>query len=401
MDKKLRTQSIDLSVENYLKYEEERMESEIIKFRTFNNKRYTLNNHLIPYLLDIGITKTRQINDDTFSRYLIYRKGVTKLTLQMEISQIKDFLSNWLVKKRLIEPEVVSNKKLFPEVKIKMNDLMSNPPISGKDWMVINQEIRRWVKESIDMSNHRVNLWRNLFWNFTMISKNSGCRPEELMKLKWRDVDVVDVGRISESKRQGEIEDMKSEGIDVISNENYDDGGWVEGKESIGREQRLISYITVTSGKTGQIREVPTNTGYVFVRWRDFLNSYYDKHFTNEEVQGNDLVFGNVNNEGKPYYYTMFTKSWRTIRELVQDRLEGNKFSDEPYTIYSMRSTFIENKLVDGLDLFLLSRISGHDPKVLLKYYERMDIRKRSEEITAIHYGKRKKDYKTIQLFNE
>ncbi|MFL0767872.1 MAG: hypothetical protein AB8A42_08120 [Prochlorococcus sp.] len=174
MDKKLRTQSIDLSVENYLKYEEERMESEIIKFRTFNNKRYTLNNHLIPYLLDIGITKTRQINDDTFSRYLIYRKGVTKLTLQMEISQIKDFLSNWLVKKRLIEPEVVSNKKLFPEVKIKMNDLMSNPPISGKDWMVINQEIRRWVKESIDMSNHRVNLWRNLFWNFTMISKNSG-----------------------------------------------------------------------------------------------------------------------------------------------------------------------------------------------------------------------------------
>ena len=401
IEKKLRTQDVELSVHNFIEYERERMESGLIKYKTYNQRKLCLNKHLIPYLKSRGITKTRQINDETFSHYLIYRKGIKKLTVNGEIVMIKNFLSEWLVKKRLIEPEVVSNRRLFPVVKIRMEDLMSNPPINGYDWKIINLEIRRWVRESTNIVNHRVNLWRTIFWNFTLISKNSGCRPEELMKLKWKDVEVVDVGRISESMKEEEIQELRSEGIEVFDDESISDGGWVESNKSFGREQRLISYITVTSGKTGQIREVPTNTGYVFVRLKDYLNNYYKQHSSNRQVEGNDLVFGNVNNYGRPYDYSMFNRNWRNRVRVVKDKLKGNKFTDENYTVYSMRSTFITNKLISGLDIFLLSRITGHDVKILMRHYERMDIRRRSEEITKIEYGRRRNENIKVKLFDD
>ncbi len=400
-DKKLRTQPVEQSVEEYLSFERERVDSGLIKYGTYKIKKQTLRNHLIPYLKEKGINKTRQIDDDTFSHYLIYRKGSKKLTIGNEITVIRGFLSNWLVKKRCIEPEVVSNKNLFPDLNIRMTDLMGNPPISEKDWRSINVEIRRWVKESTNIPKYQIHLWRMIFWSFTLISKNSGCRPEELMKLRWRDVEVVDVGRISETKKQEELDELRSEGIEVHDDDEFYGGNWVDSLDTIGREERLVSYLTVTSSKTGQIREVPTNTGRVFIRLRDYLNQYYNKHFSNRQVSGNDLVLGNIYNENKPYPYSMYNRNWIDTINNLRTKLEGNRFTDERYTIYSMRSTFITNKLIEGLDIFLLSRITGHDVKILLRHYERMNIRERSEEITTIDYGKEKKEYVTVQLFND
>ena len=75
----------------------------------------------------------------------------------------------------------------------------------------------------------------------------------------------------------------------------------------------------------------------------------------------------------------------------VGNDLKGHKFSERNYTIYSMRSTFIEDKLLEGMDIYLLARLCGHSVTVLMKHYERLDLRTRAEEITAIDYGKRKK----------
>ena len=52
-----------------------------------------------------------------------------------------------------------------------------------------------------------------------------------------------------------------------------------------------------------------------------------------------------------------------------------------------MRSTFIEDHLLKGTDIFLLARIAGHDVKTLMQSYERMDIRRRAQEITSINWG--------------
>ncbi|ABM78931.1 hypothetical protein [Prochlorococcus marinus] len=400
LDKKIRTQLVEKAVTEYLKYEHNKLDAEIIKKTTYDRKHLTLIKHLLPYLTQEGITKTRQINEMTFQNYLIYRKGMTKLTWMTEIVVIKEFLSNWLLKHRLIEPEVVADKNLFPTIKIRQDDLMANPAINADDWTVINKEIRAWVSRGASHPNHRVHLWRTLFWHYTLIAKNTGARNEELRKLRWKDVEIRDVGRISASKKQEEIEELEAEGIEVIDDGNNDNTGWASNPNELGREERLIAYVTVTSGKTGQSREIPTSIGYAFVRWRDCLNDYYLKNGFDKQVSGNDLVFANINNNGKPYVKSNFNQSWALIRTAVKSRLKGHKFSNQNYTLYSLRSTFVENKLLEGCDLFLLSRICGHDAKVLLKHYERLDIRERAEELTALPFGRTKKQDIKVDLFS-
>ena len=233
---------------------------------------------------------------------------------------------------------------------------------------------------------------------FTLVMKNGGFRPQELMDLRWKDLEIRDVGRISETKYREEVEELESDGIDVIGDLDKTSNEWSSSPEELGRVERLICYITVTSSKTKQTREVPTKLGSVIIRWKQYIDKYLDDHNIKKEITGNDYVFGNIRNECKPYPYPMYSKIWCQIRRSVKDRLEGHKFSNHPYTIYSMRSTFIENHLINRLDLFLLSRISGHDPKVLLKHYERIDIRLRSEEITNLPFGKRSKEDIKIEI---
>lgn len=88
------------------------------------------------------------------------------------------------------------------------------------------------------------------------------------------------------------------------------------------------------------------------------------------------------------------------MREL-KPLLKGHKFSERPYTIYSMRSTFIENMLLSKMDIFLLSRICGHSVDMLTRHYERIDVKERAEEITKINYGARDRDKIVVNLFED
>jgi len=397
--KKKISEPIADAVDAFLNYEYKRVEAGIIKEITYYAKSSVLKSTMMPYLESEVVRYTRDIKENTFHNFLIYRGGKKKLTWKNEIIKIKDFISNHLVKHRLIEAEVGASKTLFPKVTIRMDDLLANPPLSKQDWMVFNKEIRHWVKEGENNSNHRVHLWRVLFWTWTLVAKNSGARPEELRKLKWKEVEVRDVGRISQSKLEQEIAELEQEGIEVIG-DDAPNSGWAINPNSLGREERLIAYITVTSGKTGQYREILTNLGSVFLRWRDYINAYYEKHNIKRSVSGNDLVFGNINNEGKTYTHANYRLSWSNIRRRVSDKLQGNKFSNEPYTCYSMRSTFIQDKLLEGLDIFLLSRISGHSPDVLLRHYDRLDIRERAQEITSLPFGIKKNEDVKVELYS-
>ena len=101
----------------------------------------------------------------------------------------------------------------------------------------------------------------------------------------------------------------------------------------------------------------------------------------------------------RPWERNQFGKAWTKARNAVGPQLKGHKFSKKPYTLYSLRSTFIEDHLVKGTDIFLLSRIAGHDVKILQCHYERMDIRMRSREITQIEFGKTKDKPSLINHF--
>ena len=119
-------------------------------------------------------------------------------------------------------------------------------------------------------------------------------------------------------------------------------------------------------------------------------------------ITPNDYVFMNPYNDFKPVHQNRIRKTFRTLVDKLVDngQLKGHKFSDHRYTLYSMRSTFIEDHLMKGTDIFLLARIAGHDVKTLMQSYERMDIQKRAEEITKIDYGKKENEVSVVNLFD-
>ncbi len=401
LNKKQRTLSIEIAVESFLSHEKERVVAGIIKYSTYRGKQITLLKHLIPYLKDQGVAKTRQINAATFNDYLIYRQGLSKLTWQNEIIHIKDFFSNWLLKHCLVEPKIATDKGLFPNVIIKEQELLSNPAISKKDWTILNTEIRKWVQQGSDNTNHRVHLWRTLFWTFVLIAKNSGARPEELMKLKWKDIEIMDIGRISQAKLQEEIKQLQAQGFDaLVPDKDVGFNSFASDDEHRSRKECLVAYINLLSAKTCQSRVMPTNLAPVIIRWKDYVNKYRDRHGLTRRVSSNDLVFGNLNNEGRAYAYHNFIKSWRIIRSSVASKLEGHQHSKHVYTIFSIRSTFLENKLRSGLDIFLVSRISGYDPKMLLRHYQRIKSRQRPGEAISTSLERTSRQGDKVELFS-
>ena len=109
-----------------------------------------------------------------------------------------------------------------------------------------------------------------------------------------------------------------------------------------------------------------------------------------------------IYNEKKEPSQARIRQTWRKIVDqlMSEGKLKGHKFSDRKYTLYSMRSTFIEDHLLKRTDIFLLARVSGHRVKTLMDTYERLDVRQRAEELTTIEYGKKKApDPQVINLF--
>ena len=390
------------AVADYLKFEQRRVDAQELGQLTLKDRRQVLTTHLLAYLKDQKVSSTAQISSETFHEYGVFRHKASKLTRNKEITIIKGFIDNHLRKHKLIDPEVAIDKNLIPKARIKTSDLDANPAINPEDWGVINRYIRHeWVEKVAGYNRPSVFYWRHMFWTFTLVAKNTGCRPKELLALRWKDVEIVDVGRISKSKEQGEIEALEAEGIDVLdANEPNDYQGWSKSEKAIGRVERLIAYVMVRNSKTGEQREIPANIGNALRRFHNYQKRWLKEHGQPNLLNTNSLIFGNPGNEMRPYNYSVFGKSWNKIIEAVKDKLKGHKFSERSYSIYSMRSTFIENNLAGGMDIFLLARICGHSVHMLTKHYERMDIRMRAEEITHISFGNKRKDGEIqIRLF--
>lgn len=351
--------SITDAVNSYLHSIYEKFQAGLAAESTYEHKKVILIKHLIPYLLSVGVTYTDEINTDTFQQYPIYRRQAAKYTRKKELSTIKTFINEYLIRYELVSPSVAMSKTLIPKILMKQVEFDANPAISAEDFKVITEYVESvYLPAGAKHNSPRVHHWRYLMWTFILVAKNTGCRPNELLKLRWRDV---------------EFQTME--------------------------EDRVIAYLTVTDSKTGMKREIPAHIGSMLLKWMQYRIKYIKQHqpdlYTNMIVnQLDQLVFGNPHNEFRSYNLVTYQHSWREIVSGCSHQLRGNKFSDRPYTIYSLRKTFIEQHLIAGLDIFLLARLCGHSVKVLETHYERMDIRKRSDEITRIGFEKKKNTLK-------
>lgn len=344
------------------------------------SKKITLARHLVDYLKLEKVKYTSDLTVDSLLGFPAYRMRTgskSKITRAKELGRIKEFIEKYLIKHNLVNNEVKVSRELTPSVRIRQDELTANPSIIPDDWLTINTFIRKeWRPGANKLATCHVrnsHYWRTCFWTFTMTMKNGGFRPIELRRMKWKDVSYENIGR--ETSR-GTVEDM-----------------W-------------IAYLFVRKSKTGVARNVPCNKNVTrrLMYWRSYIDNYFIDRGWTRKVEDDDYIFGRGNNNLEPYHYSRFEDTWRTeiMWPLMQRKeLKGNPFSDNPYTIYSMRATFIEEKLLKGMDIHLLSRICGHSIQVLMKHYDRMDVRKRAREITHIDFNRDMRDGLKIQALRE
>ena len=388
------SKGVHKAIQDYLKTLQKQVQAKQISQGTLDVAEAVIYKLVYPFFQQAGITKTSEIKIDTFQQYVVWRQqtakgrhgilksgfGVTALTLRKELQQISKWVNHHLLPQKLIKAELASDKRFITYPKIRTEHLLANPAINPADWeIIINYARKEWRGEE----TRYVRGWwsRTMFWNWMLISKNSGARPEELLKIKWKDVEYEDIGRFSKSKQQERLQEYQQHGIAIEE----------EDLEELGQVSKEIAHIVLRSSKTGQPRISSCNCVYVFERWLKFQQDWAKQNGYNYEITPNSLVWGCPYKLGDTLSYNRYKQLWVDIRNKVGNQLKGHVFSNDPYTIYSMRSTFVEDNLLAGKDIFLIAKAAGHDVKTLMKHYERIDPRKRSREMTEFEMGKKYK----------
>ncbi len=417
--------NIEKAFKTWFDQEQKRVDAGALAQSSFDHK-FNCCRHIRFYLKNKKITITSQINESTFDEYCIFRLKDTdkRILIQRELSVLGEFIKSFLVKHKYIEARLWMDGQFLPKIEVRQSDRDANPAINPEDWEVIINHVRnKWRKEAyepsklpstnqfrkdvkiVDRKTTNKSKWfRNMFWHWILVAKNSGMSPEEICKLKWKNIEIVDVGRVSNTKAQEEWEQIMGEAqadgidLDLEAPELKDPSEWAPEGTEWGREERLIAYITTMRAKTQDYREIPCNLGHVFKRWRDFVKSQ-----TDQPIKGDDYVFAQLYNEMKQPNQRKIGQHWRWICDYLMSsgKLKGHKFSERPYTLYSMRSTFIENHILRGTDAYLLARICGNSVATIMQTYERIDVRRRTKELTDIEFGSKKGNPETISLFDE
>lgn len=362
-----RRQLLEDSVTSFLKQEQRRTEAGLITLKTKQQKATTLTHHLLPYLKTQGVLYTNQIRAGTFKDYEVFRSKSTPLSRNVEIGHIKDFCKNYLVKNRLIDADLLLNKDFLTRSRVKQADRLKNPAINGEDWKIIVNYVSGQYRDSAKiLQNHRIYYWRTLFWHFILFMKNTGMSPEEILRMQWKQIEIVDEGKISNT---GE------------------------------REEWLVSYINTTRSKTKQAREIPSNQARELIRWKQFQEDYISSHKLKHQISRETVVFSNPYNELKGYVYSNYQRSWRDVLGAIRPKLKGHRHSPHPYTIYSMRSSFIEDHLLKRTPVYEVAEMAGHSVMETQKTYARLNLREKGRELTLPAQGKKEKGGNQIILF--
>ena len=171
-------------------------------------------------------------------------------------------------------------------------------------------------------------------------------------------------------------------------------------RSSSDNREHLVAEISVRKTKTGEPRQVPANCGTQLAEWFQYQKEYAERHFSSSVSKiwnKNAHVFGNFYNECRPFDYTQYSRCWAFAMRNLE--LQGHWASDKPYTLYSLRSSFVDDKLMQDTPIAVLSMMTGHDPKILMKHYSRLDVLRKSRDLTKLPIGRKKVQKKVIELF--
>lgn len=349
-------------VEDYLQIEQDRASAGLQAEKTYIRRGQSLK-VMLDYFKVKEIIYPNQIDGLTLEDYPLFRRGIRKNSRKSELKDIAIFLRNYLVQRGLLSNEIAMMKHFIPRITITDDELDANPAITPNDYAVINRFMReRWKENAVQLKG-----WfsRNYLYHFVHLLKNSGMRPIEMLNLRRKDITITNPMRWSESLEE-----------------------WMD-------DYKLN--IHIRKSKNGKKRDVlcRSNAGDAMVRWLEFQSSFMRKNYPRLKLTNEHLVFGKPEELlEKPFNHSYLDQMWRQQVFLPlkgQDLLEMNSFSERDYTLYSLRSTFIEDCATDGLDIWLVAKLCGNSVEIIQKHYDRHDVLKRADEVQHIERGRKPK----------
>ena len=369
VDRRPRKQTIEQAMDAWIQKEQERCDAGLISQGYVNARRNGLKNHVLSFLNNKIVLYTNEINLNTFTDYPVWRSKATPVVRRQEIKWIKEWCRLYLVKNKYLPSDLVMDKSFLPDVKIKQTDLMKNPAINAEDWETIIRFVREeWRHRPLQKENKSGWFFRNMFWHFILFMKNTGMSPEEILKMKWKQIEIVDVGRIN------------SKG------------------EKVSWE---VAYVRTIRSKTQQAREIPANQARELRRWKEFLEGFIESKELTSKITRETLVFGQPHNGWQAFCYNHIGETWREVRRELGDKLKGHRFSPHPYTVYSLRSSFAEDHLLKGTPVLEVAEMMGHSVVETQKTYARLNLRKKGREITMPEFGKKiRGEGEVVDLFD-
>ena len=386
-------------IKEWIRENEERQRTGQITQATLRGKTSAMQGPISLYLLQhLGLKTVGEIQQDTFLGYRTWRvtegwkhltsswgKVVPKdSTVKRDLVHAKDWFANFLIPKGYTAVVPTMEK-----ITIRQDQLDANPPIPLEpDWRVIYTHLRQWAKDGMSHPNPRVGYFRECWRTLVLCLYASGTRPIELIGEveKVRKVAADGTASVERKIRSGlRWEDVE---VDMATHINE-----TSGKEFQFEEATLY----IRESKTGVPREIPCNAGKYFIRWRKFCDQYRREQGL-RPLKKSDYVFFNPYTD-QPYSYTHFFRTWEEMRETLKDQLSPVR-SNQKYTIYSLRSSYITNQIEEGKDIYLIKKITGHSPELLHRHYDRSDVRKRRAEATKRTYAKTQKRPTAIDLEN-
>ena len=388
----------------HLKEQQDRVHSGIIKQGYWDTIQPHLNLHFLPYCQSQGLVYTRDIKMGCLDAYPTFKLNSNKRsTVKTQLTTIKAFFKA-LARKRLLDPyEAALIEEIVPKIKLRDIDLSANPPFRDEtEWLEFVKVLHQWVKEGEKTNNPKILYYRRRFWSLVMCLKQSGARPGEMLSLKWSDIETEDIGRFSETKEQEDFEFYRQQGWSEADIKDLPE----EAREAIGIVPRYITHLRIIDTKTGTPREVTCNSAEVLSRLKKFQLervAYLNKKYpaTPIELTPDTKVFDYaMGGNWISTKYDTYTKTWIELMERAKDRLKGPLLSDEPYHIYSLRSTRAQELLHLGVDVAVAAKSLGHSASTMLRVYARLPVRSQAMKaaVDGIQFGRTKTNNKIVEL---
>jgi len=360
----------------FLELQDKRVISGEIKELTAKGKRETISKHLLHFCELHGVITPADITIDTFKLYPAYRASATTHTKRKEIGIIREFVL-FLDERDMLKPKVAAKRdQLFPALRKTGEENTANPPITERDWNLIQVVLEIRCDKVRSHPNKRNYYSRRMVQCLFRFLYASGMRPAEARGLRWRDLEFVNKGYSYYHGEDGSEPTRISEDEYLRLREAVEKGAVLD----LAAVSNELVLARVLKSKNKVVREVPCDCAALLKSWR-----VLQQESTSVPVTGDSLVFSVPNSRGEtaPYSHNSLNITWRQIIDSLASKLQGPELSAHQYTPYSLRHSRAVYLIDHGVGVYEAAKMLGHTVQTFEQHYAPYLSRKRGAELVV------------------